>query len=236
MGDNVWRDEWEWPLARTRFTNYYFHSQGRANSLYGDGTLDVQLPTAQEPPDRFTYDPGKPVPTLGGNNCCWTETTPMGPFDQRPGERRDDVLVYTSAPLETDLEVTGPVIARLFVSTSARDTDFTAKLVDVHPNGRAINVCDGIVVSRHRESLEKPSLLTPGKLYELEVDLWATSQVFQRGHRLRVEVSSSNFPRFARNLNTGETPGTSTRIVKADQTVYHDPSRPSHIRLPVIPR
>lgn len=160
----------------------------------------------------------------------------MGPFDQRPVERRDDVLVYSSAPLEADLEVTGPVSARLFVSTSARDTDFTVKLVDVHPDGRALNICDGIVVGRRREFLEKPSLLTPGKTYELEVDLWATSQVFKRGHRVRVEISSSNFPRFARNLNTGQPPGTSTTFVKAHQSIYHDPSRPSYIRLPVIPR
>ncbi len=236
MGDNVWRDEWEWPPARTRYCKFYLHSGGHANSLHGDGTLDMQLPEAGEPPDHFTYDPADPVPTLGGNTCCWPEITTMGPFDQQAVEQRHDVLVYTTEPLDHDLEVTGPVTAKLFVVTSVKDTDFTVKLVDVYPDRRAMNVCDGIVVARYRESLEKPSLLTPDKVYELGVDMWSTSQVFKRGHRLRVEVSSSNFPHFARNLNTGEPPGTSKRVLQAHQTLYHDPSRPSHTCLPVIPR
>ena len=236
MGDNVWRDEWEWPLSRTKFTNWYFHGNGRANSLYGDGLLSDQAPTSDEPADHFVYDPTDPVPSMGGKNCCFPETHLIGPYDQRPVERRDDVLVYTSEPLEADLEVTGPIVASLYVSTSAVDTDFTVKLVDVYPDGRALNLCDGIAVGRYRESVEKPSPLTPGEVYELKVDIGVTSQVFKRCHCVRVEVSSSNFPRYARNLNTGAPLGTSTTLLAARQTVFHDQVRCSHIVLPVIPR
>ncbi len=236
MGDNIWRDEWEWPLARTRYCKFYFHSDGHANSLKGNGTLNTVPPNIEEPPDHFTYDPANPVPTLGGNACCFPEITTMGPFDQQSIEQRQDVLVYTTEPLKQDLEVTGPVTAQLFVATSAKDSDFTVKLVDVYPNGKAMNVCDGIVAARYRKSLEKSLLLTPNRVYELEVDMWFTSQVFKVGHRLRVEISSSNFPRFARNLNTGKLSGTSKEILQAHQTVYHDSSRPSYTCLPIIPR
>ena len=236
MGDNIWRDEWEWPLARTRYCKYYFHSDGHANSLKGNGTLNTVPPDVEEPPDHFTYDPANPVPTLGGNGCCFPEITTMGPFDHQSIEQRQDVLVYTTEPLKQDLEVTGPVTARLFIATSAKDSDFTVKLVDVYPNGKAMNVCDGIVAARYRKSFEKSLLLTPNRVYELGVDMWFTSQVFKVGHRLRVEVSSSNFPHFARNLNTGKLSGTSKEILQAHQTVYHDSSRPSYTCLPIIPR
>jgi putative CocE/NonD family hydrolase len=231
MGENVWRDEQEWPLARTHYTPYYLHSQGQANSAGGDGSLNPVAP-GEEPPDRFIYDPNDPVPTCGGN----TLIIPMGVQDQRQVEGRQDVLVYTSAPLNAPLEVTGPVTMQLFAATSAPDTDFTAKLVDVRPDGYAQNLADGILRARYRESRLRPSSLTPGQVYALTIDLWATSHVFLPGHRLRLEVSSSNFPRFDRNLNTGEDQATGTRWQTATQTVFHDRRYPSHVVLPVIPR
>jgi putative CocE/NonD family hydrolase len=160
----------------------------------------------------------------------------MGPFDQRAAERRDDVLVFTSSQLTEPLEITGPVTVRLFASTTARDTDFTAKLVDVHPNGFAQNLQDGIIRARNRVAGKPAQLIEPGKVYEYTIDLWATSNVFLPGHRIRVEVASSNFPRFDRNLNTGDVAAASTQVARATQTIYHDPDRPSHIVLPVIPR
>jgi hypothetical protein len=231
MGENVWRNEDTWPLARTRYTPYYLHSQGRANSLHGDGSLSPVAPR-EEAPDRFVYDPNDPVPTCGGN----TLIIPMGVQDQRRAEERQDVLVYSSTPLTSPLEVTGPISVRLFAATSVPDTDFTAKLVDVWPDGYAQNLADGILRTRYRASRLRPTLLTPGTVYPLTIDLWATSHVFLPGHRIRVEVSSSNFPRFDRNLNTGEDQATSSHYQPAAQTVFHDPRYPSHILLPVIPR
>jgi len=231
MGENVWRDEQEWPLARTHYTPYYLHSQGQANSLHGDGRLDPRVP-GEEPTDRFVYDPHDPVPTCGGN----TLIIPMGVQDQRQVETRQDVLVYTSAPLTTPLEVTGPLVVTLFATSSAPDTDFTAKLVDVRPDGYAQNLADGIIRARYRTSRMLPTLLTPGQVHELTIDLWATSHVFLPGHSLRLEIASSNFPRFDRNLNTGEDQATGSRWQTAVQTIFHDQRYPSHIRLPVIPR
>ena len=236
MGENYWRYEREWPLARTEYTKYYFGSEGRANSVHGDGSLSATTPGSDGSEDTYVYDPANPVPTLGGNNCCWTDIVPMGPFDQRPVERRDDVLVYTSAELSEPVEVTGPITVKLFAATSAKDTDFTAKLVDVHPNGFAQNLQDGIVRARYRSSNEQAELVEPGTIVEYTVDLWATSNTFLPGHRIRVEISSSNFPRFDRNLNTGEDPGTGAMMQKATQTIYHDAQHPSHIVLPIIPR
>ena len=234
MGTNEWRDEHEWPLARTRLTPYYLHSGGSANSLVGDGTLSTEAPAA-EPCDRYDYNPVFPTPTRGGGTCCSPEIVDWGAFDQRPVEFRNDVLVYTSEPLEDDLEVTGPVIVKLHASTDGRDTDFTAKLVDVHPDGNAKNLCDGIIRGRYRESTKSQKLLEPGAVYEFTIDLWITSNVFKKGHRIRVDISSSNFPRFDRNLNTGRTAADDTEIRMARQTVFHDRTRPSQIVLPVIP-
>src|SRR4029077_9566380 len=185
MGDNCWRDEREWPLARTRYTPYYLHSQGRANTTSGDGALDPRQP-ADEAPDHFVYDPGDPVPTCGGN----TLILGMGVRDQRTVEARDDVLVYTSGAVPDALEVTGPVVVTLYAASSAPDTDFTAKLVDVHPDGFARNLTDGIARARYRESRVAPTPLTPGEVSPFTIDLWATSHVFLPGHRLRVEISS----------------------------------------------
>ena len=233
MGHNKWRFENEWPLARTQFTNYYLHSDGKANSLHGDGTLSTSLPQKNEPQDLYVYDPENPVPTLGGQISTHPEL--QGPRDRRPVQKRDDVLVYTSAPLREDLEVTGPVEVKLYASSSTVDTDFTATLTDVHPDGSAIHVCEGIRGARFRESLENPTLIEPGKVYEYIISLWETSNVFKVGHRIRLEISSSNFPRYARNQNTGHPFGLSAEMKTAKQTIYHDALYPSHLILPVIP-
>lgn len=234
MGENAWRSENEWPLARTQYTKYYLHSAGRANSLNGDGTLGSTLPTGA-PIDTFTYDPELPVPTQGGNTCC--SSVPSGPYDQRSVEARGDVLVYTTPVLTEAVEVTGPIVMKLFAASSARDTDWAVKLVDVHPNGYAQNIQDGIIRARYRNGTDKPGvLLEQGRVYEYTIDMWATSNLFRAGHRIRLEVTSSNFPRFDRNLNTGENPATGTRMVKARQTIHHSARYPSHVILPIIPR
>ena len=235
MGANEWRNESEWPLARTKFTPWYFHSDGKANSLMGDGTLSTTKPSAEKP-DKYTYDPQFPTPTRGGCNCCDPEIVAWGAYDQTSVEHRQDVLVYTSEPLKQDMEVTGPVIVMLHASTDGRDTDFTAKLVDVHPGGYAVNLCDGIIRGRYRESTSKQKLLKPGEVYEFTIDLWPTSNVFKKGHRVRVDISSSNFPRFDRNPNTGNKFGHDAELRVAKQTVLHDAVHPSHILLPVIPK
>jgi putative CocE/NonD family hydrolase len=233
MGAERWRDENEWPLARTQFTKFYFAGQGKANSLRGDGRLQDSAPAADTAPDQFVYDPENPVYTLGGQVS--TQFAVRGPMDRRPAQQRDDVLVYTSQPLAEDLEVTGPVSVKLHAASDAPNTDFTATLSDVHPDGRAIHICEGIRGATFRESLENPTPIEPGRIYEYTIDLWETSMVFKAGHRLRVDVSSSNFPRFARNQNTGLPFGTSADVRKAKQAIYHDPRHPSHILLPVIP-
>ncbi len=230
-GNGRWRHENEWPLARTHYTRYYLHSDGSANTRSGNGTLST-VPPGAEPPDRYVYDPADPAPTLRGN----TLMIPHGVADQRSTEDRGDVLVYTSDPLEQDLELTGPIKVQLFAASSAVDTDFTAKLVDVRPDGYAQNIQDGIIRARYRSSARQPAFITPGQVYEYTIDLWATSQVFKAGHRLRVEISSSNFPRFDRNPNTGAPLGEDTRLETAHQTVQHRADYPSHIVLPVIPR
>ena len=231
MGENRWRGEQEWPLARTQYTRYYLHAEAPANTRNGGGTLSTS-PPGDEPPDTYIYDPKDPAATLGGN----TLIIPQGVADQGPVEDRQDVLVYTSEASEMDLEVTGPIEVHLFASSSAVDTDFTAKLVDVHPDGYARNLQDGIIRARFRTSGYEPSLIEPGRAYEFGIDLWSTSHLFETGHRIRVEISSSNFPRFDRNPNTGAPLGRDDRLEVARQTVYHSEEYPSHIVLPVIPR
>jgi uncharacterized protein len=235
MGRNEWRQENEYPLARTQYRKMHLASAGNANSRRGGGRLQWDAPAAGAPPDRYLYDPDNPVPSVGGNNCCGTPT-PAGPRDQRSVEARNDVLVYTSDVLAEPVEVTGPVKVVLHASTDGPDTDWVAKLVDVFPDGRAFNVAEGILRARYREGTDKPQLLEPGKVYEFTIDLVGTSNEFQRGHRIRVDVTSSHFPQFDRNPNTGEKFGTSAKVRVARQTVYHDAGRPSHILLPVIPR
>jgi hypothetical protein len=234
MGRNQWRDEREWPLARTVNTPLYLAGNGHANTLAGDGLLDW-TPPHKSGPDHFTYDPKNPVPTRGGAVCCDPQAFPWGPMDQRPVETRRDVLVYTTPPVKRDLEVTGRVDAVLYVSTSATDTDFSAKLVDVFPNGETRNLTDGMLRLRYREGLQKPVPGRPGEVYPITIDVGVTSTVFLSGHAIRLEVSSSNFPRFDRNPNTGRPVADEKVLRKAQQTVYHDPRRESHLLLPVIP-
>jgi len=235
MGKNTWREEEDWPLPRAESTRYYLHSGGKANGLTGDGSLSITSPQAQ-PADRLVYDPQDPVPTRGGPLCCDAAHLAPGPVDQRPVEARPDVLVFTTPEFKQDFEVTGPVTLELYAGSSAVDTDFVGKLVDVWPNGFAQNLTEGILRARYRNSQEKPEFLNPGEIYKFTIDLWATSNVFLTGHRLRLEVSSSNFPRFDRNLNTGEDARTGTNMVKATNTIYHDREHPSALILPVVPR
>ena len=234
MGANRWRESQDWPLPQTDWQNWYFHSAGSANSLNGNGTLSSEAPGI-EPPDSYVYNPLNPVPTMGGGLCCNAVFSQGGAYDQRSVEAREDVLVYTSDPLDKELEVVGPLKVVLYASSSAKDTDFTAKLVDVHPCGFARNLNDGILRARYRNSMSEPELLTPGELTRFEIDLVATGNAFLPGHRIRVEISSSNFPRFDRNPNTGEQPGRSDEIMSALQTIHHSAQYPSHIILPVIP-
>jgi len=231
MGENRWRDEREWPLARTVYTKVFLHSRGHANTLGGDGALSFAA-AGEEPADEFVYDPNDPVPTRGGTALGLAP----GVYDQAELEKRRDVLVYTSEPLPRDLEVTGPIAMKLHAASSAPDTDFTSKLVDVRPDGYAHNIAEGIVRARFRESSTAPTPITPGRAYEYSIDMWATSHVFKAGHRLRIEVSSSNFPRFDRNANTGNDPGTDRELKTAKQTILHNGQHPSHLVLPVIPR
>jgi putative CocE/NonD family hydrolase len=233
MGENRWRFEHEWPLARTRYTKYYLQSAGHANGSAGGGTLDARQ-AGDAPTDTFVYDPASPVPTLGGTSCC--SAVPNGPHNQARIETRDDVLIYTTPVLTEALEVTGPLTMKLYAATSAADTDWTAKLVDVWPDGYAQNLQDGILRARYRRGKAQPaSLPEPGKVTEYDIDMWATSNLFLSGHRIRLEISSSNFPHFDRNLNTGEDPATGTRMQKATQTIYHSTKYPSYILLAVIP-
>ena len=222
MGINKWRNEHEWPLARTVYTPYYLHSEGKANTRFGDGKLNAGLPN-QEQADTFMYDPKNPVPTNGGGTLV--AGTRPGPIDQRQIEERKDVLVYTSEPLTEPLEVTGPIKVKLWVKTDVVDTDFTAKLIDVTPEGKALHLTDGI---------RRVKVDNQHQAVEVDIDLWATSNVFLPGHCIRVEISSSNFPRFDINLNTGKTMIESSETKTATQTVCHQQEFPSHILLPII--
>jgi putative CocE/NonD family hydrolase len=234
LGANQWRDEDAWPPARIRSTKYFLRASNGANSLKGGGILSTAAAQAEHG-DRYTYDPANPVPTIGGPLCCDAAHLEPGPRDQRPAESRDDVLVYSTDAFTKDFEVTGPVTLQLYASSSAVDTDFTAKLVDVWPNGFAQNLTEGIVRARYRSSDTAPELLNPGQVYKFDIDMWSTSNVFRQGHRLRLEISSSNFPRFDRNLNTGETTQLSRRPVSALNTIYHDAEHPSALIVPVVP-
>jgi putative CocE/NonD family hydrolase len=240
MGRNEWRDEDDWPLARAKATSYYLHSGGGANGAKGDGTLSVTAPVngpneKDEKPDRYTYDPAKAVPTLGGPLCCGPLPTGIGPQDQSSLESRNDVLIYSTPAFSKDTEVTGPVSLDLWVSSSAVDTDFTGRLVDVSPSGFAQELTAGILRMRYRKSKEHQELMKPGEPQHVMVDLWATSNVFLTGHKLRLEVSSSNFPRFDRNMNTGEEQASATRMERADNVIYHDVKHPSALILPLVP-
>jgi putative CocE/NonD family hydrolase len=230
MGTNRWQSMSEWPPPNVNYVRYFLHSDGNANSLGGDGLLST-IPPKDEPDDTYVYDPDDPVPTLGGHNLA----IPLGVTDQRPVESRNDVLVYTTAPLDKDIEVTGPIVVHLWATTTAADTDFTAKLVDVSPDGYARNVVDGMIRARYRESSSSPSLIEAGRPHDYTIELGATSNVFLKGHRIRVEISSSNFPRFDRNPNTGKPFGEDSAVKSAWQTIHHAGDMASLLLLPVVP-
>jgi putative CocE/NonD family hydrolase len=236
MGVDQWRDEQDWPLPDTRYVDHYLHSGGAANTRDGDGTLELDAPTTAAS-DGFRYDPRDPVPTAGG---ALLPTVPglVGPVDQRAVDGRNDVLCYTGPVLTEPVEATGFVELKVFVSSTAVDTDITAKLIDVFPDGRALNLCDGILRLRYRNDLARPELMTPGEVYEVTVPMGVTSNVFLPGHRIRLDISSSNFPRYDRNSNTGGAIATEALedMLVADNTVHHGETRPSRLVLPIIER
>lgn len=238
MGRNKWRSGTDWPLPETKWTKYYLHSRGKANSVRGDGTLDTTAP-ASEPTDKYVYDPALPAlsPYTGGH-------LEDGPVDSRLASRGDDVLVYTTEPLQSDVEVCGPITAKLFAATSAKDTDWMMRLIDVHPDGFSAFLCDGVMRARYRDPKNhgaynpaRLSTIEPGKALEYTLEFWrGTGNLFKKGHRIRIEISSSYYPYYLPNLNTGaDNIALETRRVIANQTIYHDAERPSHVVLPVIP-
>jgi putative CocE/NonD family hydrolase len=248
-----WRTEADWPLPQTKFTRYYFHA---------DGALSPKLPGSDAPPTTYTFDPDHPVPTIGASTAASKPAFAGGAFDQRereykgdpetgfygsrspylPLKSRIDVVVFQTEPLKEEVEVTGPIAVKLYASSTALDTDFTAKLIDVYPpskdfpSGFEMNLTDGIIRARFRNSPEKQELMKPGEIYEFTIEPYGTANLFKKGHRIRVDISSSNFPRFDVNPNTGEPLGTSRRKIKADNTIYQDLIRPSHVLLPIVPK
>jgi len=235
MGANQWRNASGWPVEETVFTKYYLHSDGDANNPSGTGRLTLQQPATEETSDQFTYDPANPVPSVGGSLCCSSEDALPGAFDQSQSDIRSDVLVYTSEPLANDIEVTGPLNATLYVSSSAADTDFTVKLIDVYQDGSSFNIQDSILRARYRGGYDQQVFMKPDGIYQLNISFHSTSNVFLKGHRVRLQVSSSNFPRFVRNLNTGGNNYDETKWVVATNTIHHSVEHPSHILLPVVP-
>jgi hypothetical protein len=236
MGIDQWRDERDWPLPDTRWSDYHLCSGGQANTANGDGALTTGSPAVAER-DTFLYDPRRPVPTAGGA-CLPIAPGFSGPVDQRTVAAREDVLCYATPVLEEPVEVTGPIRLTLFVSSSAVDTDFTAKLVDVFPDGTAINLCDGITRARYRGGLDCEEFMEPGMVYEISVEMTGTSNVFLPGHRIRLDVSSSNFPRYDRNTNSGGVIARETedQMVAAVNRIHHGPQHPSRLVLPIIDR
>jgi putative CocE/NonD family hydrolase len=234
IGRNEWRKADRWPVPAMRETPFYLRSDGAANTRNGNGRLGL-TPPKQERPDTFTYDPANPVPSRGGSICCTGNPKDVpGSFDQSDIEQRPDVLVYTSDVLRDGLELTGPMRAQVFLSSDAPDTDVTVKLLDVFPDGRAMNMQEGITRVRYREGFDKARLMSPGKVYEVPVDLHATSWYLPAGHRLRVEISSSNFPRFDRNLNTGGRNYDETTWRSAKNAIHHTATAASRLILPVV--
>jgi putative CocE/NonD family hydrolase len=235
MGENSWHEYADWPPPEAREVAYYLHSNGMANTARGDGALSTDTPGAERP-DHFVYDPLNPCPTNGGPLFPSPNDVPPGAFDQAEIEQRPDVLCYTSAPFDRPFEVTGPVRLRFWAESSAPDTDFTAKLVDLEPDGAAWNLCDGIVRARYHLGFDASRPLSPGRPVELEIDLAGMSNLFRAGHRMRLEVSSSNFPRFDRNTNTGANIATDSDTQVALNTVLHDTAHPSRLVLFAVNR
>ncbi|KGE88848.1 MAG: CocE/NonD family hydrolase [Phaeodactylibacter xiamenensis] len=234
MGSNQWQTAETWPPQSAEMTTFYLDSEGQANSLFGNGVLTTQMPDAADQPDAFTYDPMNPVPSVGGNVCCTGGAIDGGAFDQQELEARQDILVYTTPPLEEGMEISGFIETTLYVSSDAKDTDFTVKLIDVYPDGRAYNLDETIQRVRYREGYDKEVLMEDGEVYKVDLTPMSTSNYFEKGHRIRIEVSSSNFPRFTRNLNTGGNNWDETEGVKARNQVHHSAAYPSQIRLPIV--
>ncbi len=232
MGANTWKTATSWPLPQTNWTTFYLSGPGAIADRKGQ--LISTAPDAQSP-DTYTYDPAFPVPSLGGHSCCGAQSGPQGPYDQTPVEQRSDVLVYSSAPLEHDTEMTGPVNVRLWAQSTSADTDFTAKLTVVKPDGQVINLNDGILRTPFRDSLSEPTSTTPGRPYEYQIHVWPTSCEFRAGDRVRLEISSSDYPQFAPNPNTGAPFGMDSASRTAVQTILHDRDHPSAVILPMIP-
>jgi putative CocE/NonD family hydrolase len=236
MGSNEWQTAGTWPPERSEMVTYYLNSGGNANSLFGDGRLTTQQPGQQDNPDSFSYDPMNPVTSYGGNVCCTGNAVRAGALDQQEMEQRDDILVYTSEPLEAGVEISGTIGITLHVSSDVKDTDFTVKLVDVYPDGTAYNLDETILRARYREGYEEMVFMEEGEVYELPMSSMSTSNYFAEGHRIRIEVSSSNFPRFTRNMNTGGNNYDETEGVTAHNSVHHSRQYPSQIRLPIVRR
>ncbi len=234
MGSNQWNSSETWPPKQSKLQTYYFHSAGSANSLFGDGSLSLTKPAGDEKPDTFMYDPMNPVPSYGGNVCCTGNAVKGGAFDQQGMETRNDILVYTSDVLEEGIEMTGFIESTLYLSSNVKDTDLTIKLIDVHPDGSAYNLDETIQRVRYREGYEKEVFMENGKVYKVDLTPMATSNFFKKGHRIRIEVSSSNFPRFARNLNTGGNNYDEKVGVVATNTIHHSATHPSQIKLPIM--
>lgn len=233
MGSNEWQSSNSWPPEGATMKTFYLDSDGSANSMFGDGILSDDA-SANDDPDSFIYDPMNPVPSYGGNVCCTGNAVQGGSFDQQIMETRNDILVYTSAPLQEGTEVSGFIESTLYVSSDAKDTDFTIKLIDVYPDGRAYNLDETIQRVRYRDGYDKQVFMTEGEVYKLEMTPMATSNHFPKGHRIRIEISSSNFPRFARNLNTGGSNYDEKEGVVAENTIHHSKEYPSQIRIPIV--
>jgi putative CocE/NonD family hydrolase len=238
MGTNKWQSSDTWPPKGARPLTFYLSSAGKANSLNGDGALSTTLSTtaaSEDKPDSFTYDPMNPVPSYGGNVCCTGNAVTGGSFDQRKMESRADILVYTSEPFTEGVEVSGPIEATLYVSSDAKDTDVTVKVIDVYPDGRAYNLDETIQRLRYRDGYDKPlAWMTPGRVAKVTLQPMTTSNFFPAGHRLRIEVSSSNFPRFDRNLNTGGNNYDEEKGVVAHNAIHHSREYPSQITVTVV--
>ena len=234
MGSNQWNSSETWPPEQSKLQTYYLHSDGSANSLFGDGSLNLKKPAGEEKPDTFMYDPMNPVPSYGGNVCCTGNAVKGGAFDQQGMETRNDILVYTSDILEEGIEMTGFIESTLYLSSNVKDTDLTIKLIDVHPDGSAYNLDETIQRVRYREGYEQEVFMENGKVYKVDLTPMATSNFFKKGHRIRIEVSSSNFPRFARNLNTGGNNYDEKEGVVATSTIHHSATYPSQIKLPIM--
>ncbi|NNK87318.1 MAG: CocE/NonD family hydrolase, partial [Flavobacteriaceae bacterium] len=232
MGKNIWQSAETWPPETTSLVTYYLDSEKGANSIYGDGRLSLNMSKGDNP-DTFVYNPMNPVKSYGGNVCCTGNAVRGGAFDQQQMETRQDILVYTSDILEEGHEISGFIESTLYVSSDVKDTDFTIKLIDVYPDGRAYNLDETIQRARYREGYDKEVFMNKGEVYKIDLTPMATSNYFAKGHRIRIEISSSNFPRFARNLNTGGNNYDEKVGLTATNSIHHSTDFPSQIRLPI---